>query len=98
MIEDVDNDGSGTIDFPEFLTMMTRKMNDTNLKEEIRQAFKVFDKDGNGFISQDELRQVMASLGQKLTDEEINEMINAADTDSDGLVNCDEFIKMMMPN
>ena len=98
IIKDVDNDGNGTVDFPEFLTMMIRKMKDPKLAEDIRQAFKVFDKDGNGFISRDELRQAMASLGQKLTDEEINEMINAADTDSDGLVNREEFIKMMMTN
>lgn len=32
----------------EFLTMMARKMKDTDSEEEIREAFKVFDKDGNG--------------------------------------------------
>ncbi len=42
--------GNGTIDFPEFLTMMARKMKDTDSEEEIREAFRVFDKDGNGFI------------------------------------------------
>ena len=42
--------GNGTIDFPEFLTMMARKMKDTDTEDEIREAFRVFDKDGNGFI------------------------------------------------
>ena len=42
--------GNGTIDFPEFLTMMARKMKDSDSEEEIREAFRVFDKDGNGFI------------------------------------------------
>ena len=50
MINEVDADGNGTIDFPEFLTMMARKMKDTDSEEEILEAFKVFDKDGNGFI------------------------------------------------
>jgi calmodulin len=50
--------GNGTIDFPEFLTMMARKMKDTDSEEEIREAFRVFDKDGNGFISAAELRLV----------------------------------------
>lgn len=50
--------GNGTIDFPEFLTMMARKMKDTDSEEEIREAFRVFDKDGNGFISAAELRCV----------------------------------------
>ena len=63
MINEVDADGNGTIDFPEFLTMMARKMKDTDSEEEILEAFKVFDKDGNGFISAAELRHIMTNLG-----------------------------------
>lgn len=51
--------------------MMARKMKDTDSEEEIKEAFKVFDKDGNGFISSAELRHVMTNLGEKLTDEEV---------------------------
>lgn len=79
--------GNGTIDFPEFLTMMARKMKDSDTEEEIREAFRVFDKDGNGFISAAELRHVMTNLGEKLTDEEVDEMIREADIDGDGQVN-----------
>ncbi|XP_004710990.1 protein MMS22-like [Echinops telfairi] len=80
----VDADGNGTIDFPEFLTMMVRKMKDTDSEEEIREAFRVFDKDGNGYISAAELRHVMTNLGEKRTDKEVDEMIREADIDSDG--------------
>merc|ERR1712093_680156 len=72
MINEVDADGSGTIDFPEFLNLMAKKMKDTDSEEEIKEAFKVFDKDGNGFISAAELRHVMTNLGEKLTDEEVD--------------------------
>lgn len=51
MIAEVDADKNGTIDFPEFLSLMARKMKDSDSEEELREAFKVFDKDGNGFIS-----------------------------------------------
>lgn len=99
MINEVDADGNGTIDFrgsrplisfqlfqqahycshtAEFLTMMARKMKDTDSEEEIKEAFKVFDKDGNGFISAAELRHVMTNLGEKLSDAEVEEMIREA--------------------
>ncbi|ELW47266.1 Calmodulin [Tupaia chinensis] len=64
--------------------MMARKMKDTDSEEEIREAFRVFDKDGNGYISAAELRHVMTNLGEKLTDEEVDEMIREADIDGDG--------------
>lgn len=95
MINEVDVDGNGTIDFPEFLTMMARKLKDVDAEAEIREAFKVFDKDGNGLISANELRHVMTSLGEKLTDEEVDEMMREADIDGDGFVNYEEFVKMM---
>lgn len=107
MINEVDADNNGTIDFPgtnhplvlfvpptmtdwyaEFLTMMARKMKDTDSEEEIREAFKVFDRDNNGFISAAELRHVMTSIGEKLTDDEVDEMIREADQDGDGRIDC----------
>ena len=63
MINEFDADGNGTIDFPEFLTMMARKMRGTDSEEDIKEAFKVSDKDGNGFINAAELRHVMTNLG-----------------------------------
>jgi calmodulin len=65
MINEVDEDGNGTIDFEEFLQMMAAKMKDTDSEEELREAFRVFDKDGNGFISAAELRHVMTNLGME---------------------------------
>jgi calmodulin len=58
MITELDADENGTLDFTEFLTLMTRKMSETDEEHQLRQAFQVFDKDGNGVISESELRQV----------------------------------------
>ncbi|MCJ1321932.1 hypothetical protein MMC15_007277 [Xylographa vitiligo] len=102
MINEVDADNNGTIDFPEFLTMMARKMKDTDSEDEIRvdqnikEAFKVFDRDNNGFISAAELRHVMTSIGEKLTDDEVDEMIREADQDGDGRIDYNEFVQLMM--
>ncbi|XP_064451654.1 calmodulin-1-like [Mirounga angustirostris] len=92
LINEVDVDGNGTIDFPEFLTMMARKMKDIDSEEEIRKASRVFDKDGNSHISAAELRHV---TGDKLTDKVVDEMIREADIDGDGQVNYEEFVQMM---
>lgn len=72
-------------------------MKDTDSEEEIKEAFKVFDKDGNGFISAAELRHVMTNLGEKLTDDEVDEMIREADVDGDGQINYEEFVKVNVP-
>uniref|UniRef100_A0A8C5QA39 Calmodulin-like protein 3 n=1 Tax=Leptobrachium leishanense TaxID=445787 RepID=A0A8C5QA39_9ANUR len=96
MIKEIDRDGSGTIDFPEFLTMMAKKMKDSDSEEEIREAFRVFDKEGNGFICAAELRHVMTNLGEKLTDEEVDEMIREADLGGDGQINYEELVQIML--
>lgn len=79
--------GNGTIDFNEFIVMMKNTNLELDSDEEIKTTFRVFDSDGNGYISAAELRHVMSTLGEKLTDAEIDEMILEADTDGDGQVN-----------
>jgi calmodulin len=96
MINEVDIDGNGNIDFKEFLGLMARKIRDTDTEEELMEAFKVFDKDGNNFITNAELKHVMFALGEKVTDEEVDEMIREADTNNDGCINYDEFVRMVM--
>ena len=94
MINEVDIDGNGNIDFKEFLGLMARKMRDT--EEELFKAFKVFDRDGNGLISATGLKHAMISLGEKITDEEADEMIKEADIDGDGYINYEEFVRMII--
>ena len=58
-------------------------MKATKSKEEIREAFQMFDKDDNGLISAAELRHVITNLGGKVTDKEVDEMIRLANIDGD---------------
>lgn len=95
MIAEVDQDGSGTIDFDEFLALMASKMKDIDTEQEVREAFAVFDKNNDGKISADELRAVMLKLGERLTDEEIDEMIREADADGDGYIDYQEFSNLL---
>ena len=96
MIEEVDTDKSGNIDFQEFLGLMAWKMKESGIEEELIEAFKVFDRDGNGMISAHELRFVMSTSGEQLTEDDIEEMIRQADENGDGYIDYEEFVRMMM--
>lgn len=67
------------IGFPEFLTLLARRMRDTDTEEEILEAFRVFDRNGDGFLSVADLRHVMTNLGEALTEEDVEEMLRLAD-------------------
>jgi len=95
LIAEVDADGSGTIDYSEFLSLMTVKMGERDSKEEILKAFRLFDDDETGKISFRNLKRVAKELGENMTDDELQEMIDIADRDGDGEVNQDEFLRIM---
>merc|ERR1712166_1062445 len=95
MITDIDADGSGQIEFPEFLEMMTGKMGEKDTKEEINKVFKLFDDDCTGKISFKNLKRVAKELGENMTEEELQDMIDQADRDGDGEINPDEFYRIM---
>ncbi len=78
MIADIDKDGSGTIDFDDFLAMMTTKMGERDSKEEILKAFKLFDDDETGKISFKNLKRAAKELGENMTDEELQARTPAA--------------------
>ena len=95
MINDIDKDKSGEIDFEEFLDMMTAKMSDKDSREDIQKVFNLFDDDQTGKISLRNLKRVAKELGETMSDAELLEMIERADTDTDGEINFDEFYAIM---
>eukprot|EP00608_Synchroma_pusillum_P010380 CAMPEP_0198419292 /NCGR_PEP_ID=MMETSP1452-20131203/117_1 /TAXON_ID=1181717 /ORGANISM="Synchroma pusillum, Strain CCMP3072" /LENGTH=160 /DNA_ID=CAMNT_0044139417 /DNA_START=44 /DNA_END=526 /DNA_ORIENTATION=- len=95
MISDIDKDGSGSIDFDEFLEMMTAKMSSKDSDEEIARAFGLFDDDHTGKISLNNLKRVARELGETMTDAELLEMIERADRDGDNELNLEEFTSVM---
>lgn len=74
------------IDFEEFLEMIVKEMNKTDTEEEMREAFRIFDRSGNGYINAQELKYGMFCMGERLTDEEVDEMMTEADKDGDGKI------------
>lgn len=91
MIKQVDVDLSGTIDFEEFKTLMVSTQGDR--KSRLKLAFSVFDEDGSGQITTNELHNVMSQFG--LTDEELSEMIKEVDSDGDASIDFEEFMELV---
>lgn len=95
MIQQADQDGDGSIDFMEFLEVMASKMGEKSFEDDLREAFQLFDRDSNGYISKRELTFVMTSLGEQITDTAVENMIKEVDLDGDGRVNYEEFLRIM---
>ena len=93
LIEEIDEDGNGKIEFEEFLnTLANKSIGDENI---IKQAFAILDRSDSGYITLNDLRHAMLCLGENYTNEEINEMISLVDDDQDGVINFQEFNKLI---
>ncbi len=95
MICDLDADGSGAIDFGEWLALMTKRVNDKDSRANVNKIFALFDDERTGFISIKNLRRIAQELNETVSEEELQELINRADTDHDGLVSEDEFYTIL---
>ena len=96
MMKEADLNGSGSIDFLEFLTMMAKKLKDAHREDELRELFRIFDKDGSGNIDADEVRHVLITIcGEKLTSEEVKELMKEADIDGNGEIDYQDFVMLM---
>lgn len=97
MIEKVDRNSNGTIDYEEFLQMMLgiSKVNEEEEEDDIKQAFKIFDKDGDGLITAEEIRLTMTGLGEELSESELTAMLTEADLNGDGFIDFSEFSNLM---
>ena len=96
LFAEVDVGRNGKIGLEEFVTLMNKRNKETDPEEEVINAFKVFDREGNGTISSIDLKYLMTTLGDKITEEEIDEMLRDADIDGDGYINYEEFVRMIM--
>ncbi|KAF2303178.1 hypothetical protein GH714_014379 [Hevea brasiliensis] len=94
MITEIDADGDGFIDFQEFVEMNTQGMDTDDVLENLKDAFSVYDIDGNGSISAEELHKVMGSLGEPCSIAECKKM-SGVDSDGDGMIDFEEFKVMM---
>ncbi|KAI8586947.1 hypothetical protein BDZ88DRAFT_266326 [Geranomyces variabilis] len=90
-----DKDGDPTLNFDEFLQLMSAKMGEQDSRDSMLKSFRVFDTEGRGKIGLKELRRVAQDLGDDPTDQELTEMLRECDHDKDGEINFDDWVRVM---
>lgn len=95
MISEIDRSGSGSIEYQDFLELMTFKMGERDPVEEMRKAFRLFLDDDSDRICLRHLKRVAKELGEAMTEEELQEMIDEADRDGDGEISEEDFVRIM---
>lgn len=91
----IDLDGNGKIDITEWNVATINKENALTMKK-LRSAFNLFDEDGSGCISAEELKKAMGSfIGETYSDKIWQKMIQEVDSNGNGEIDFEEFVDMM---
>lgn len=100
LIDEIDEDGSGAIEFGEFAQLCAKFLvedpDPETLRAELKDAFRLFDKEGSGFITMVQFRGIIAEVDPKLTEEDLDAIIAEIDEDGSGTMDFEEFCEMMM--
>ncbi|KAJ8754391.1 hypothetical protein K2173_002842 [Erythroxylum novogranatense] len=94
LIQKADTNNNGLVEFSEFVALVAPQLLPKKSPygdKQLKHLFKMFDRDGNGFLTAAELAQSMAKLGHALTAQELTGMIKGADSDGDGRISFEEF-------
>ncbi|KAL3270292.1 hypothetical protein HHI36_009343 [Cryptolaemus montrouzieri] len=100
LISNASHNGTEIIDENDFLNWVKQIQNLTPILkadscEDLLAAFKVFDLNKDGYITKDEIKTAMETIGEDVTEEQVDEFIIIADKDKDGKINYEEFVKLL---
>jgi len=93
--DEMDEEAVGQIDWLKFKILFERKLKEDEEEKELKEAFRVLDSQKKGVIPVSDLRWILKSLGDDITEEEIEDMIAETDTDGSGTVDYEEFKSLM---
>ncbi|KAJ3424662.1 calmodulin-1 [Anaeramoeba flamelloides] len=96
MMNEIQDKENGLLTFNSFLNKITKKLSEEEDPEDIINSFRVFDREGQGFVSSGELHHIMTTIGEALTKEEADQMIQEADPNGTGKIYYEEFVDLML--
>jgi calmodulin len=97
-IAEIDEDGSGKIEFEEFTILASKfivEEDDEDVAKELKDAFRLYDKEGMGYITTAILKTILHEIDETISDADLDGMITEIDEDGSGTVDFDEFMEMM---
>ena len=95
IISELDADGSETLEFPEFVSMMAKRMKNKDSEQELREAFSVLDERRTGFVKSSELRQLLVEVMGE-SEEEVRGILREVAANKAGDINIEDFIKIVL--
>lgn len=96
---EVDEEGTGKFDLTQFATVASKFMSEDDeeqMREELKEAFRIYDKEGQGYITNDVLSEILREIDPTLTEDDLLNIIEEVDEDGSGTMDFDEFQEMMM--
>ncbi|XP_042236252.1 troponin C, isotype gamma-like [Homarus americanus] len=99
-IKVIDANKEGKVNFDNFVNILSKYMVDDEYDDEamygeLKEAFRLYDRGGNGYITTSTLKEILTELDNKLSDEDLDGIIEEIDEDGSGTVDFDEFMEMM---
>jgi len=89
----------GKLDFDSFVSVASNFLQEEEdseaMLQELKEAFRLYDKEGNGYITTQVLKEILKALDDKLTPEELDGIVEEVDSDGSGTLDFDEFMEMM---
>ncbi|EDX03802.1 troponin C [Drosophila sechellia] len=98
LIDDNDPEDTGKVNFDGFCSIAAHFLEEEDaeaIQKELKEAFRLYDREGNGYITTSTLKEILAALDDKLSSSDLDGIIAEIDTDGSGTVDFDEFMEMM---
>ena len=94
-MKDLSADGVNTLEFPDFIKMLYKRIKQKDTDDELRAAFKELDEENTGRVKASELRRLLVEMVGEQS-EEVDAMLKDAKVDREGFINYEDFIAFVM--